>query len=236
MTPNLVFVLLLAGMIGFTLYTKKLTVAGAVTAAIISVAIFTGTGFPGIILLACFFIAATFATSWRFDKKSTLGLSEKDHGRRDSFQVLANGGMAGLLGFAAAFLPAYNYLILIILASSLSSATADTISSELGSVYGKKFVNILTFRADRRGENGVVSLEGFLFGILGSSIIALAFGLSAGFELKPILIIIISGTIGNVVDSILGATLERTGKIKNDGVNFLNTFCASLSAFILILL
>jgi uncharacterized protein (TIGR00297 family) len=235
MTVIIIFIILLVLMTWFTLYTRKLTVVGAITGAIIATAIFCGTGFPGVILLACFFIASTFATSWRFDKKSALGLSEKNHGRRDSLQVLANGGIAGLLGLAALAFPEYGYSILIVLGSSLSSATADTISSELGSLYGKRFVNVLTFRPDRRGENGVVSQEGFLFGVLGSSVIALAYGLSVEFRLTPILIIIISGTIGNLVDSILGATLERDGRIKNNGVNFLNTFCGALSGFILIL-
>jgi len=121
------------------------------------------------------------------------------------------------------------------IACSLSAATADTISSELGSLYGKKFLNIITFRADRRGENGVVSIEGFVFGILGSSLIAIAYGITEEFRWKDMLIIVIAGTIGNLVDSVLGATLERNGKIKNDGVNFLNTVSASIFALILLL-
>jgi uncharacterized protein (TIGR00297 family) len=236
MTAGIIFIILLLLMTGFTLYARKLTLAGAITGAVLAATIFCGTGFPGVSLLACFFILATFATSWRFEKKSKLGLSEKNHGRRNSLQVLANGGIAGLLGLAALLFPQFGHSILIIMAASFSSATADTISSELGSLYGKKFVNILTFRSDRRGEDGVVSREGFLFGVVGSSMIAFAYALSAEFSLATILIIIISGTIGNVVDSILGATLERNGKIKNDAVNFLNTFCGALSGFILLLI
>ena len=86
-------------------------------------------------------------------------MSEKDQGRRNSFQVLANGGMAGLLGLVAFLFADYQYLMLILIASCFSAAAADTLSSELGSLYGKKFLNILTLRKDNRGENGVV-LEG----------------------------------------------------------------------------
>ncbi|MHA4844183.1 DUF92 domain-containing protein [Flavitalea antarctica] len=236
MTAGIIFIILLVLMTGFTLYARKLTLAGAITGAVLASTIFCGTGFPGVILLASFFILATFATSWRFEKKSKIGLSEKNHGRRNSLQVLANGGIAGLLGLAALLFPQFGHSILIIMAASLSSATADTISSELGSLYGKKFVNILTFRSDRRGENGVISGEGLLFGVVGSIMIALAYALSAEFSLATILIIILSGTIGNVVDSILGATLERNGKMNNDAVNFLNTFCGALSGFLLLLI
>jgi uncharacterized protein (TIGR00297 family) len=236
MTGNLIFIILLSVMVGLTIYKQKLTLTGAFTGALLAIAIFAGTGFPGVIFLACFFIAATLATSWQFQVKVQLGLSEKEHGRRDSFQVLANGGVAGLLGLSSIIFPEYRHVLTIMIACSLSAATADTISSELGSLYGKKFLNIVTFRADRRGENGVVSLEGFAFGILGSSLIALTYGITEEFRWKYILIIVIAGTIGNLVDSILGATLERNGRIKNDGVNLLNTFSASVFALILLLL
>ena len=42
--------------------------------------------------------------------------------------------------------------------------------------------------------------------------------------------IVLAGTVGNLVDSIIGATWERRGVIKNDAVNFLNTLAASLAA------
>ena len=236
MTGTFVFIMLLTVMVALTIYKQKLTVIGAFIGGIIAIAIFAGTGFTGVISLASFFIAATLATSWQSEVKIQLGLSEKNHGRRDSFQVLANGGIAGLLGLAAIFSPEHHHMFTIIIACSLSAATADTISSELGSLYGKNFLNIITFRPDIRGENGVVSLEGFAFGILGSSLIAVTYGLTERFRWREILIIVVTGTIGNLVDSILGATLERNGKIKNDGVNFLNTVTAAICALILLLI
>ena len=46
-------------------------------------------------------------------------------------------------------------------------------------------------------------------------------------------VIIIAGTIGNIADSLLGATLEKKQAIKNDAVNFLNTSVAAFLAFII---
>jgi uncharacterized membrane protein len=45
--------------------------------------------------------------------------------------------------------------------------------------------------------------------------------------------IIVAGTIGNLADSILGASLERKGFIKNDVVNFLNTLFAAIASLML---
>ncbi|RYY20467.1 MAG: DUF92 domain-containing protein [Chitinophagaceae bacterium] len=146
-------------------------------------------------------------------------------------KLLANGGLAGLFGFVAILYPQYRDLMLILIASSISAASADTISSELGSLYGRRFFNIMTFRPDRRGENGVVSLEGFAFGLLGSCLVAITYGLTEKFNLSTLLIIVVAGSIGNLVDSVLGATLERKGQLKNDSVNFLNTVGAAVVAF-----
>jgi len=39
-----------------------------------------------------------------------------------------------------------------------------------------------------------------------------------------------AGTVGGIVDSLLGATLERRGLLNNDGVNFTNTLAGALAA------
>ena len=94
------------------------------------------------------------------------------------------------------------------------------VSSELGNVYGKHFYNIINFKRDIRGLNGVVSFEGTLIGILGSSLIALIYAMLAGFTID-LLWVVIAGTIGNLTDSVLGATLERKQILNNKCSQFL---------------
>jgi uncharacterized protein (TIGR00297 family) len=211
--------------------TNKLTVTAALTGGLLGVLIFMGAGFIGIAMIAAFFMLGTIATSWKAKLKEQQGFAEVNKGKRRASQVIANAGVAALLGLLIFMFPEYALLLSVMIASSLSSATADTLSSELGNVYGKKFYNIITFKKDIRGLDGVVSLEGTLFGVAGSVIIAIIYSFGFGWNTN-FFIIIASGTIGNLSDSVLGASLERKKYLNNDVVNFLNTLVAALAALL----
>jgi uncharacterized protein (TIGR00297 family) len=216
-----VYILLLFGA-ALSFRTRKLTFAGAVTGALVGLFIYKGAGLSGIAMLALFFIAGSWATGWQRSKKSKTGAVEKDHGRRTAAQVLANGGVAAILGGLAWAIPLNALVLQLMMAGSFAAATADTLSSELGMVYGRRFYNILTFKKDTRGLDGVVSLEGTLIGLLGAALIAAVYAIGFGWDI-PFYWIILAGFTGNVVDSVLGASLERKGWIGNNLVNFLNT-------------
>ena len=177
-------------------------------------------------------ILGTLATSHRLEVKERLKAAEKEKGRRNVIQVLANAAIPSFFGLLAFIFPNLVYPFTLMLAASFSSATADTLSSELGTVYGKKFYNILTLQKDKRGLDGVISLEGTLFGIAGSVIIAILYALDFGWSLS-LAWIVLAGTLGNLTDSLLGATLQRRHYINNNGVNLLNTIVAAGSAFLL---
>lgn len=211
---------------------KKLTLPAGVTGWVAGLLVFAGAGYAGVAMLAIFFALGTGATSWGMSVKQKLGLAEKDKGRRTPGQVVANAGAAAILGVLAVAYQAKAGLFRVMMAGAFASATADTLSSELGNVYGQSFYNIITFKKDTRGLDGVVSIEGTLIGIAGSTIIAIVYAIGFGFDIQ-FLWIIIAGTIGNFSDSILGATLERKGSLSNNEVNFFNTAIAAL--FVLLL-
>lgn len=180
-----------------------------------------------------FFILGTAATAWRKQDKIAKGLSHKRESRRTAAQVFANAGAAALLALAALLYAPQKEMFQWMVAAVFSSATADTISSELGNVYGKRFYNVLTFKRDTKGLDGVISSEGTLAGLAGSLIMAIIFSIGSGWDAAAFISIIIAGTVGNLSDSLLGAALERTGKLKNNSVNFLNTVIAALAAALL---
>jgi len=214
---------------------RKLTLGGGITAILTGLLVFAGSGHTGIILLASFFVLGTLATSHRKDLKAKLQPEGVHPEARNAGQVLANGGTAALMSVLALINPAAADTYTMMLAASLAAATADTLSSELGMVYGRNSYNILTFKKEPRGLDGVVSLEGTLLGAAGALLIALIHAAVAGFG-AAILFITLGGILGNLADSLLGASLERKHYIGNDGVNFLNTLTGALAALLLQLL
>jgi uncharacterized protein (TIGR00297 family) len=213
----------------------KLTTPAALTGGLLGWAIFLGAGFSGLAMLATFFVLGSWATSHRLTYKVQLGVAEANKGRRKASQVIANAGIGAIAGLLAWIFPSQAPVFQLMLAAAFASATADTLSSELGNLYGRRFYNILTFRPDQRGENGVVSLEGTALGLVGSTVIAVIYGAGFGWGWHPVSIVV-AGTIGNLSDSVLGATLERKRLLNNDAVNFLNTAMAALAVLWIYLL
>jgi uncharacterized protein (TIGR00297 family) len=227
--------LLLAAAACLAVWLRKLTPLAGLTGLASAIMIFLGTGFTGLACMTVFFVCGVLATSLGLKEKAIKGIAEEGMGRRKSSQVLANSVMAtlaSLAAFARLVDPAMSSLLV---AAAFSSATADTLSSELGNIYGKRYYNILSFKPDARGLDGVVSLEGTLAGMGGSLVIAL---ISFAFNPTPsnILIIVVAGTAGNLADSVFGAAWERKGKIGNDAVNFLNTLVGVCTAYFLVML
>ncbi|SEW53832.1 DUF92 domain-containing protein [Chitinophaga arvensicola] len=212
---------------------RKLTLSGGVMAAIVALLVAAGSGYGGLFLLGAFFIMGVKATSHQRHLKTLPG--EKHPEQRTAGQVFANGGVAAIMGLLALVNPDCEDMYITMLAASLAAATADTLSSELGMVYGRHFYNIVTFKKEARGLDGVISLEGTLLGAAGAGVLALLCGICFGMD-ESVWIVALAGIAGNLADSLLGATLERKHLIGNDLVNFGNTLFAALVAMICYLL
>jgi len=224
-------IIIISGM-AYSILARKLTVAAAFTGAIFALIIFSAAGYIGLAMMTTFFILGSAATSWQQHKKQAFAERAETGKGRSALQVLANAGAAAIAGLVSLCCPKLGYLMLPAMAAAFASATADTLSSELGMVYGKRFFNVISFKPDCCGMDGVISLEGTLIGIAASCIIASIYALGWGWNIS-FFFIVFAGTAGNLTDSVLGAVLERKGKIGNDLVNFFNTLAAVLMMLLL---
>lgn len=209
---------------------RKLTIPAAATGGVAAFIIYAGSGVTGMVLLATFFILGVTATSHKWHTKKKSGFTDNDKGERTTGQVLVNSGCAIIVSILmlARLLEADKGLLMI--AGGFAAAAADTVSSEMGNIYGRRFYNIVGFKSAIRGINGAISIEGTLAGIAASILIALCYLLTVGWLPAHLAVIVIAGTIGNIIDSLLGATLENKGILGNNAVNFINTCAGALAA------
>ncbi len=218
---------------------RWLSSEGALTAALLGLAILLGSGPAGCFLLVFFFVSSSLLTVFRSAYKPADGREhtswDGSGGRstrgRTGVQVLANGlvpaavavvGAAGGLAWTSAAV-----------AGAIGAATADSWATELGTAVRGPTRLITTLVRVPPGTSGGVSLAGTGAGCVGAAAIGLLAGLLAPlwrvsapggagpYALGPLAGAGLAGGItGMTVDSFLGATLEgRWPGVNNETVN-----------------
>ena len=114
---------------------------------------------------------------------------------------------------------------------AFATATADTVSSEIGQVLGKHPILITTLRPVPVGTEGAVSLEGTFAGIL-ASVVLCGIAILLGFQCA-IAWMCVAGFIGTTAESYFGATLEKMKIVDNEIINFMNTLVGAAAAMLL---
>jgi len=204
---------------------QTVSISGALSALIGIGSIHLFLEWGGVVIALLFFSLATFATQHRpWDKNI------RHHGARGAKHAIANCLVPGYLAFMA-FSSTQPELFTLAYVASFAAATADTISGELGQVYGRKTIMITTLKPTRPGMNGGVTLEGTILGIISAFIIGLTASIFSLIPLSKVWIVVIAGGIvGNFTDSILGAVFENRKIITNEHVNFACTLVSALTA------
>ncbi len=199
----LIYVAVLLVMVGVAFWRKWLTVSGLCAAFIVGLFILYLGGFSAFIILLFFFVAGSLIGKVARSYNSV----EKKSDKRDCFQVLAN-SIPALVGLMLFRYSSYQMAGLVAFSSSLAEALADTWSGDIGRLSGKDPVSIITFTKVPKGISGGVTLLGFAGGFIASFLVALLFIGTYGLWLSGFMIVIGTGFLGSVLDSILGATVQ----------------------------
>jgi uncharacterized protein (TIGR00297 family) len=186
-----------------------LSKSGGWAAALTGGLIFGLGGLPWACLLLAFFISSSALSRTFKQRKAALTEKFSKGSRRDWGQVLANGGLGALLAVAYAFWPGRDWLW-VAFAGAMAAVNADTWATELGVLNPGPPRLITNGRRVERGTSGAISVYGTLAALGGAMLIGLiaaAFSISIGF-LWVLLVVTLSGLVGSLADSLLGATVQ----------------------------
>lgn len=207
--------------------------SGALVGWLLGTALYGLAGWRGFLMLAAFFVLGTAATRLGWRRKEALGVAQERGGRRGARHALANAGAGVGLAFLAAATP-WREVALVGLVAAFATATADTLGSEIGQAWGRRHLLVTTGRRVPPGTDGAVSLEGTLGGLAGAAALAAlaaAVGL-VGWAAVPV--VVLAAGAGSLLESVIGATLERRGAVDNELVNFANTVAGAIVACVLV--
>ncbi|WP_047375417.1 DUF92 domain-containing protein [Exiguobacterium sp. ZOR0005] len=186
---------------------RSLTLSGAVLTVVTGTVIGYGFGWFGLYLLGVFFSTSSLASKYRARDKAPVDDIVEKSGPRDFVQVLANGGIGMLtaIGMVVTSNEAWLYAYIV----SIAAATSDTWGSEFGVLAKQKPRSIMTLRPVEPGTSGGVSLFGTVMSIVGAAMIVFATYPFLGLGATMTFVLIAFGLSGSVVDTLLGATVQR---------------------------
>jgi uncharacterized protein (TIGR00297 family) len=211
--------------------------SGAIVGFLIGVTVCTFGGWQAYIILILFFVLASGATRVGYERKTARRIAQEEGGRRGARHAIANCGVAAFMAFLAAA-SVRTDLFMVALVAALATAVFDTVSSEIGQVYGRHPFLITTFKRVPPGTDGAVSVEGTLAGLGAAAVLAVvSLGLAMMGHLgwAAAAVVVVAAFIGTTAESYIGALSlgapgEMIGRIDNDAMNFANTAVGALSA------
>jgi uncharacterized protein (TIGR00297 family) len=205
--------------------------SGAVAGWIVGTALFALGGWPLFAVLLAFFLLGSAATRLGFARKASLGIAQERGGRRGAGHALANTSAAVLLAFLAVSTP-HHAAFSLAAAAAFATAACDTVSSEVGQAYGRRHYLVTTFRRVAAGTDGAVSLEGTLAGVAAAAVVAAVAYAGGVVSAGGAGVAVLAAFAGSTLESYLGATIERAGRIGNHLMNFANTIAGALVALL----
>lgn len=203
-----------AGIMGH--HNKSLSKSGTLAAIFVGLAVYTGFGIMGLILLGTFFVSSSYWSKYKSSFKIKMEEKLAKGSRRDWRQVMANGGAAGLFSIVHYFQPSTSWLLGFMVC--LASANSDTWASEIGSLSKKNPIYIRTFKRIEKGTSGAISLFGTVAAISGTLLIAIISFWLFHLDFFLTFLVLLFGFVGNMIDTIIGAFYQQVYVCRQCGI------------------
>lgn len=207
--------------------------SGALAGGVSCFLLFAGAGPAAFATLAALFVMTWISTRLGYRRKLALGLAERREGR-NAWQVLANLAVAAL--GSVAFAATGNRAWLVAAVAAMAEAATDTVASEIGQYSRANARMITTWERVPAGIDGGITLPGSMAGLAAGLVIAAVATLGGILPPAQFWIPVVAGFAGMLIDSLLGATLQRRGWVSNQTVNFLATLAAAVLAYMVAIL
>lgn len=220
-----------AALAGAAYAAKTVDRSGVIAGFLVGFLIYAFLDWRGYLVLFAFFVIGSACTKLGYRKKEAAKLAQENKGRRGARHAFANAGVAAACALFAALTP-HPVLFGLAFAGAFATAAADTASSEIGQLLGRRTFLITTFRPVPRGTEGAVSLEGTLAGVFASLVIAALAAAVGLFPWTGVLFVVIAAFVGTTFESVVGAALEKRRLLDNEALNFLNTLVGALAAVV----
>lgn len=191
---------------------KFLTLSGSAGAFLLGVVIFGAGGWMWVWPMLTFFIVSSLLShAGKKQKKAAALIAEKGE-TRDLGQVIANGALPGMIAIVNTFIP--HPVWYAVYCGMIAAVASDTWSTEIGTLYGGTPRHLLNLKPVEAGTSGGITAIGLAGGLAGAAVIALSGYLAQPAWHTPnpgwlaILGITLAGFGGNLVDSLLGASVQ----------------------------
>lgn len=196
----------------FSYRANFLTASGSVGTFLLATLIFSVGGWTWTVPILTFFLISSLLSKIGKNHKAQFALMFQKASRRDIGQVLANGAVAGFT------ILLYNYfsnpIWYVVYLGSLAAVNSDTWGTEIGIFSKNQPRSVKNFKRVPHGTSGGMTPLGTAGSLLGSFVIALSGWLVApahfhfSIDRIPFWIVVGSGFLASLIDSLLGATLQ----------------------------
>ncbi|MDG6968491.1 MAG: DUF92 domain-containing protein, partial [Nitrososphaerota archaeon] len=185
---------------------------GFLASAAVGFAVIYGGGLRWFFIVAVFFVLGVGFTLYKYGYKRRLGGAQGKGGARNWPHILANGGLGSILAVWNLLHPGQPLAAMFL--GAVAASAADTAATELG-LLSHSQPRLITnpSRTVAPGTSGGVSPLGFGGAAVASLVIGVI-ALSLGILRDPYLVIpacLAGGLFGAVVDSLVGAAVQRKG-------------------------